>query len=87
MRNYRVVTRYYGATDGGGEYITVRRDGGRVARIPYNYEYSGSGAHEYSVREAFDRWGMVTHGLGLLGEARGGRGNVYHVTAELKDGE
>lgn len=85
MRNYRVVTRYYGPTNTKGAYITVRRDGGRVARIPY--DHGAENAHQSALLDAFDRWGMVVHGFGFISNARGGRGNVYHVTAELKDGE
>jgi hypothetical protein len=80
VRNYRVVTRYYGPTDTKGSYITVRRDGGRVARIPY--DHAASNAHESAVEQAFERWGLRIDGYGFTDTARGGRGNVYHVTVE-----
>jgi len=79
LQNIRVVTRYYSATDTKGSYITVRR-GGRVRKI--HYDYAARNPHESAVEQAFERWGLKIHGYGFTGTARGGRGNVYHVTVE-----
>ena len=83
MSDYRVVTRYYGPTNYNGAYITVRLDGGRVWRSPY--DYGAENAHEQAVRDAFERKGFVVRDVTYQCEARGGRGNVYMVQVEREE--
>ena len=80
---YRAITRFMGASDTQGARILVRY-GGKSKTYPYPHE--ARNAHDYCVGQFVrsfhpDAWIMWAN------ETRTGKGNVYTVTPDPKEGE